>query len=193
MSKASSVTKATRHSQRRALSIEGPTFPKALAAIELVPSHRSATGYQMTTTRSRPSVIKHGKMTRMFEKKKMADKPDKPGRTYVVAEHVLLGADFDRVSDEAKDGADPQEHGKSAEEVLAELDPFRRRLWWSQGVGAVAFKDGLSLRCCQALQSDPIRWKSIQTRKKKIIRQRHNFPSNYLDYTAPQGLRPLVG
>lgn len=71
--------------------------------------------------------------------------------TYVVAEHVLFGADFDRVGDKAEDGADPQQHGKAAKEVLAEFHPFGRRLWWRQGVGTVAFKDGLGLRCCQTL------------------------------------------
>lgn len=72
-------------------------------------------------------------------------------KTYVVTEDVLFGADFDRIGDEAKDGTDPQQHGKAAKEVLAEFHPFGRRLRRRQGIGTVAFKDGLGLRCSQAL------------------------------------------
>lgn len=81
----------------------------------------------------------------------VASEKKKKKKTYVVTEHVLFCADFNRVGDEAKDGADPQEHGKAAEEVLAEFHPFRRRFGWRQGVGTVAFKDGLGLCCSQAL------------------------------------------
>lgn len=84
----------------------------------------------------------------------------KGGDTYVVAEDILFGADFDRIGDEAKDGSDPEKHGKSAKEVLAKFHPFRRRFRRRQGIGAVALKDGLSLRCSQALQI-------IQRKKKK--------------------------
>ncbi len=73
-------------------------------------------------------------------------------RTYVVAEHVLLGADFDGIGDKAEDRSHPEEHRESAEKVLAELDPFRRRPGRRQSVRPVALEDGLGLRCSQALQ-----------------------------------------
>lgn len=68
--------------------------------------------------------------------------------TYVVAKHIFLSADFDGVSNKAKYGTDPEKHGETPEEVLAELDPFRRHFWWRQGVRAVTLKNRLGLGCC---------------------------------------------
>ena len=39
---------------------------------------------------------------------------------------------LDGVSQETEDGPCPQEQGESAEQVLAELDPFRRLCWRGQ-------------------------------------------------------------
>ena len=88
---------------------------------------------------------KKKKMAELENGKRMKD-------TYVVAEDILFSADFDRIGDEAKDGSDPQKQRKATKEVLAEFHPFRRRFRWRQGIGTVAFKDGLSLRCSQALK-----------------------------------------
>ena len=86
------------------------------------------------------------------KRKKMAELEKRMKDTYVVTEDILFSADFDRIGDEAKDGSDPQKQRKAAKEVLAEFHLFRRRFRWRQGIGTVAFKDGLSLRCSQALK-----------------------------------------
>ena len=73
------------------------------------------------------------------------------GCSYVIAEDVVFAGDFDGVGDEAEDGTDPQQHGESSEEILAEFDPLGRRLGRRQGVGTVALEDRLGLRHRQTL------------------------------------------
>ena len=97
--------------------------------------------------------------------------------TYVVAEHVLFGADFDGISDEAEDGAHPQQHRKAAKEVLAEFHPFRRRLGRCQGVGSVAFKDGLRLRYSQALEMNNNKMKVLDQINARLQRPAVSLPA----------------
>ena len=64
-----------------------------------------------------------------------------------------LGRDpssLDGVGEEAEDGAEPEEHGEPAEEVLRELDPLWRGWGRREGVGPVALAVGLGLRLGQA-------------------------------------------
>ncbi len=49
---------------------------------------------------------------------------------YVITENVWVVADFNSVSDVAKNSADPQEHGETAKKLVAKLNPFWRGLWW---------------------------------------------------------------
>ena len=71
---------------------------------------------------------------------------------YVIAEDVLFAADLDGVGDEAEDSTDPEQHGESSEEVLAEFHPFGRRLGRRQSIGTVALEDRLGLRHRQTLK-----------------------------------------
>lgn len=69
----------------------------------------------------------------------------RPTEVQVVVRRLLEGGCLDRVGQEAEDGAQPQEHGEPAKEVLAKLDPFRRRRGRRQLVGAVPVLVGLGL------------------------------------------------
>ena len=40
--------------------------------------------------------------------------------------HIEKEIPHEPVSDEAEYGSDPEQHGEAAEQLLAELDPFRR-------------------------------------------------------------------
>ena len=67
------------------------------------------------------------------------------------------------MSNEAKDGADPQQHSEAAEELFAELDPFGSGLGWSEGVGTVTGHHFRVTRHRQTRLQVSLRWKRSKT------------------------------
>ena len=55
----------------------------------------------------------------------------------IVGRGIFVGGGSDGMSNEAKNGADPQQHSEAAEELFAELDPLGGGLGRAKGVGAV--------------------------------------------------------
>merc|ERR1719232_64621 len=55
----------------------------------------------------------------------------------VIIWRLFIGRGLNSVGDKAKNGTNPQEHGKAGKQVFAELDPFRGGRGWCQGIGTV--------------------------------------------------------
>lgn len=74
--------------------------------------------------------------------------------SHVVMERLFLHGHLDAVSQEAKDGANPEQNGEAAEQLTAELDPLRGCGGRSQDVLAVSGQNLSSSGLAQALQGE---------------------------------------
>lgn len=54
----------------------------------------------------------------------------------------------DGESDEAEERADPEEHGKTTEEISAKFDPFGGFLGWSESIWSITGEDFCGLFTC---------------------------------------------
>lgn len=63
------------------------------------------------------------------------------GWSYVIVSRLVFGGGLDPVRQKAQDGADPQQRGETAKELLAELDPLWGGGWRGQGIWAVPSQD----------------------------------------------------
>lgn len=57
--------------------------------------------------------------------------------THIVPSWIVLRPCLDSVSQEAENGADPQEDGETPKQLAAKLHPFRSGGRWGQGIGTI--------------------------------------------------------
>lgn len=72
--------------------------------------------------------------------------------THIILIWFLLLGHLDSVSDEAKKGSNPQQHGKATKQLFTELHPLRGSGWWCQSIRTITHMQFISLFLCMTLQ-----------------------------------------